>query len=327
MTGQQRQTALLAVGCALAALLTVPLGLEGQPQPAATLRVGSWNLDHLGDKGARRGPGENVEQTPADLARYIRHSGVDLLAVQEVSANGPAPRGFPARFRTNSILTKALTELNRTPGNDWTHVLFPKARASDTSQWTGIAWKAARVKPVGSPFLVPVAHGRSSKGAPMWDRNVHALQFSAGSGKTDFLALVVHLKANTTGNFAEHRYQEVKDLVAKLPQVAKAFPGEKDLVIVGDTNILRASEPAVAELERAGFRDLNKADLDTHTAKETQPFDRVFVPKGQPEFARSTLRVLDDFQKKERLSFYDYRKRFSDHYLVVTEVSVLKDDD
>src|SRR5262249_10257745 len=156
---------------------------------------------------------------PADLAKYIRYARLDLLAIQEVTADGPAPDGFPARFRTNSILTKAFAELNQTPGNGWKHVLFPKTRSADTSQWTGVAWKSAKVRPVGDPFRVPVSHVRSSKDAPLWDRDLHALKFSAGPGKTDFLVMVVHLKANTTGNFAQHRYEEVKDLAAKLPLV------------------------------------------------------------------------------------------------------------
>lgn len=314
----------LVLGCLLLAL---PLSLYAQQPAQNVLRLGSWNLDNLGEPKARRGPGEGVERKPADLAKYIRYARIDLLAVQEVSADGPAPAGFPARYRTNSILTKTLAELNKAPGNDWKHVLFPKMRAGDTSQWTGIAWNAAKVRPVGQPFAVPVAHTRTAKGSALWDRNLHALKFSAGPGKTDFLVLVVHLKANTTGNFAEHRRAEVKELVGKLPQVAKAFPGEKDLVILGDTNILKAEEPAVAELERAGFRDLNRKDEDTHTAKGVQPFDRVFVPKGQPEFARSGFRVLSEFQKRERLSFAEYRARYSDHYLVVTELQVMDDDD
>jgi endonuclease/exonuclease/phosphatase family metal-dependent hydrolase len=328
MTPRKRlPIAALALGCALA-IFSLPLALAGQEKQApAVLRLGSWNLDRLGEPKARRGPGEGVEQKPADLAKYIRYARVDLLAVQEVTADSPAPEGFPTRYRTNSILTKTFEELNKTPGNGWKHILFPKMRAADTSQWTGIAWKSAKVRPVGNIFPVPVSHMRSAKDAPLWDRGVHAMMFSAGPGKTDFLVLVVHLKANTTGNFAEHRHEEVKELVAKLPRLAKEFPGEKDLVVLGDTNILAAAEPAVAELERAGFRDLNKADHDTHTAKGTQPFDRVFVPKDQPEFARSGFEVLSDFQKRERLSFADYRARFSDHYIVVTELRVMDDDD
>jgi hypothetical protein len=41
----------------------------------------------------------------------------------------------------------------------------------------------------------------------------------------------------------------------------------------------------------------------------------------------SRLEALSDFQKDERLSFFEYRKRYSDHYIIVTEIRVMDDDD
>ena len=319
----------LALGVALTGLLSAAPDLRGQgkPTPATVLRLGSWNIENLGTPKSRRGPGEGVLQDPRDLAKYVRHARVDLLALQEITADGPAPAGFPRKYRTSSVLTQTFDELNKTPGNGWKHILFPKAKAADEHQWTGIAWKSAKVKVVGDIVQLPVSHARSSKGYNLWDRNVHAVMFSAGPGKTDFVVLVVHLKANTIGNFAQHRYEELKELAAKLPYLAKAFPGEKDLVILGDTNMLDGQEPGPKALAKEGFKDLNKGEVDTHTAKGVQPFDRVFVPRDQPEFARSGLEVLSEFMKRERLSFAEFRRRFSDHYLIVTEIRVMADDD
>lgn len=321
---------LLTLAWVLAAQLcaTPAMVAQGKGKAPEVIRLGSWNIEHLGDPGARRGPGQDVLQDPKDLAKYIRHARVDVLAVQEVKADGDAPVGFPKKYRTNSVLTKTFNELNKTPGHGWKHILFPKARPGDTTQWTGVAWKSAKLKVVGDIYQLPVSHAKSAQGNNLWDRNVHAILFSAGAGKTDFLVLVIHLKANTTGNFAGHRHEELKDLAAKLPLLAKPFPGEKDLVILGDTNMVGGSKEAgVGALVKAGFKDLNKRDEDTHTAKGDQPFDRIFVPKDQPEFAASSQEVLSGFMKQERLSFYDFRRRFSDHYIVVTEIRVMADDD
>jgi hypothetical protein len=308
----------------LVALLGLAPHLAAQ---TAQVRIGSWNIEHLGDPGARRGTAEGVLQSPKDLARYIAYADVDVLAVQEIAADDEAPAGFPKKFRTNSVLAKALGELNRAPRQEWQHILFPKMRAGETTQWVGVAWNRARVLPVGPVFQVPVSHTRSTDGSNRWDRNLHAMAFSAGEGRTDFVLLVVHLKANASSSFARHRGQEIDEFVQRRGDLAKPFPGEKDLIILGDTNIQGADEPAVKALEQAGFRDLNKADLDTHTAKGIQPFDRIFVPQGQKEFAPSKLEVLSDFQKKQRLSFAEFRARYSDHYIVVTTVQVMKDDD
>ncbi len=307
--------------------LTSRGGGQDKPKTYGVIRLGSWNIENLGDPKARRGPGEGVEQKPQDLARYLRHARLDVLAVQEVTADGPAPDGFPKQYRTSAVLGKTLAELNKMPGNTWKHVLFPKMRAGDPGQWTGLAWNEKKVQHVGDPFQLPLSHARSAKGSNLWDRNMHALMLTAGAGKTDFLVMVLHLKANTTGDFREHREEELKELVTHLPKLEKPFPKERDFVLLGDTNILEAKEPGVAAIEKAGFRDLNKTDMDTHSARGVQPFDRVFVPRNQPEFAASKLEVLSDFQAKENLSFFEYRKRFSDHYIIATEIQIMDDDD
>jgi hypothetical protein len=323
----QRLKLILTAGAFLSCFLCWWAASGQPPQKPTYLRIGSWNIENLGNPGARRGPGEGIAQKPKDLAHYIHYARLDLLALQEIHADEPAPAGFPNKYRTNSILNKTFQELNKEPGQSWKHVLFPKMRAADTSQWTGLAWKEAKVKPVGNIVQLPVSHARSGQDSNRWDRNLHAMMFSAGPGKTDFVVMVVHLKANLTSSFARHRGEEMDDLVSKLGDLQKAFPGERDFIVLGDTNISSAQEPAVKTMEKAGFRDLNKADLDTHTAKGIQPFDRIFVPKDQPEFLRSQLEVLSDFQKRERLSFAEYRTRYSDHYIVVTTIQVMDDDD
>lgn len=310
-------------------LVLVVCSLPAQEKKLAShgvLRLGSWNIEHLGDPKARRGPGEGVVQKPDDLAHYLQQARLDVFAVQEVTADGPTPDGFPKEFRTNNILRRTLAELNRRPGQAWKHVLFPKMRAGDPGQWTGLAWNASKVKPEGDILAVPVSHARSKQDSNLWDRNAHAIKLTAGAKRTDFLVVVLHLKANTTGNFAAHREEEIKDLLSRFPQLDKAFPKERDVILVGDTNMEQLKEPAAALLEKVGFRDLNTG-LDTHVGRGEQPFDRIFVPREQPEFKASRLTVLDDYLKDERLSIAEYRKRYSDHYIIVTEIQVMDDDD
>jgi endonuclease/exonuclease/phosphatase family metal-dependent hydrolase len=297
------------------------------PAKPLQLRLGSWNIEHLGDPGARRGTGEGVLQQPQDLARYIRYANVDILALQEIVADDDGPEGYPKKYRTNSILTKAFAELSKTGGQAWKHILFPKMRTADTTQWVGVAWNANKVRQVGPIYQVPVNHARTSQDSNRWDRNLHALMFSAGKDLTDIVMLPIHLKANASASFARHRGEEIDEFVKHLPDLHKTFPGEKDFIVLGDTNIQNAGEPAVKALEQTGFMDLNKSDLDTHTAKGIQPFDRFFVPKGQPEFARSNQEVLAAFQKKQNLSFAEFRARYSDHYVAVTSILVMPDDD
>jgi endonuclease/exonuclease/phosphatase family metal-dependent hydrolase len=326
MGGRERARDGIVVALCCLLLAASATTVLGQEPAAATVRLGSWNIEHLGSPGSRRGTGENVTQEPRDLARYIRYAGVDVLAVQEITADGAAPAGFPRKYRSNSILTRALGELNK-GGAEWKHLLFPRMRPADTGQWVGIAWNARRVQPVGDIVQLPVSHARTTQNSNRWDRNLHAMMFSAGKGKTDFVLLVVHLKANASASFARHREEEIAEFLNQAGALRKAFPTEKEWVLLGDTNIQNAGESAVRALSEAGFRDLNEHDIDTHTAKGIQPFDRVFVPKNQPEFAKSRLEVLSAFQKEERLSFAEFRARYSDHYIICTSIEVKADDD
>ncbi len=293
---------------------------------AQTIRLGSWNIEHLGDPGSRRGTGTNQLQKAEDLARYIQAANVDVLALQEIKADGEAPKGFPRLLRTNSILKKTFDILNR-GGAKWNHVLFPRMRPADTTQWTGVAWNEAKVKPVGRVLQVRVSHSRSRQRSNKWDKNCHAIKFSAGTGKTDFVVMSVHLKANVGRSYAQHREEEIQEFVKHLPTIKKNFRKEEDLILVGDTNIQSSKERAVSLLQRAGFVNLNSRDEDTHTGRGSQPFDRFFVPGKQKEFLKSRQKTLSDYQRQQRLSFAAFRARLSDHYIIVTELQVMADDD
>src|SRR3954447_18746212 len=112
MTLRKRLPA-LALAVALFGLFPAAPALTFQGKPApAVLRLGSWNIENLGSPGSRRGPGQGKLQDPRDLAKYIRYARVDLLALQEITADAPAPPGFPRKYRTSSVLTKTFNELN-----------------------------------------------------------------------------------------------------------------------------------------------------------------------------------------------------------------------
>jgi hypothetical protein len=153
------------------------------------------------------------------------------------------------------------------------------------------------------------------------------MKFSAGAGKTDFVLIPVHMKSNLVPpqhpnlDVKAQRAYEAKALVERLPAVRAHFGNEQDIVILGDTNIKNAAEPAVATFVAAHFRDLNAADASTYAHGEAAPFDRIFVPADQPEFKYSRQYVVRaaDADRHEYL--------VSDHFLVTTAIRVLADDD
>lgn len=319
-----------AVAAVAAALIASRPGEVAAGPADPSIRVGAWNIEHLGNPKSRGVPNRNVAQDPKDLAHYVMDSRVDVLALEEVTAE--FADGHP--FGTNDTLDAAFAHLEAVTGADWEYRLFPKPKADDRNQCVGVAWNTDRAELVGEPEKIPVDATKNSRQKKrLFNRGAHAAKFSFGSGKTDLIVVPVHLKANTGGVvFDDHREDEVDELLAKLPGVIAAkFPGEADVVVLGDTNILKASEDAVAKLTGSpfGFKDLNKLDVDTYAKPGNTPFDRIYVPAGQDEFKFSKLRVvgMPVAQGRGIEDEKEFVRRLSDHFMVTTTVRVLDDDD
>lgn len=296
----------------LALLLTSNVG-------AGELRIGAWNIEHLGSPERRSQPSRNVAQKPADLARYIGRSRVDILALEEIGDTD----GVEAT-RRNATLDKTC-ELLSVEGASWKYVLLPKKDQTETFQLTGVAWNSARVQLVGQPYRIPVLDDPNDDIDP-WQRHPHALKFSTGQGQTDFVVIPLHMKSNVGGAAtANQRALEAKTLVDQLPALRKHFQDD-DLVLLGDANCLKGSEPALAAYRQANLRDLNAADTPT-TFRGGQyspaPFDRILVT-DQPELRNSQLEVLAPTTDAEHL---EHKKLLSDHFLVQTVVTTGADDD
>ncbi|MCG3125731.1 MAG: hypothetical protein CHACPFDD_00557 [Phycisphaerae bacterium] len=278
------------------------------------IRVGAWNIEWLGTPESRSGPAKGVAQTADDLAEYIAAARVDILGLEEI---GASEHTDPP---TSDTLTAAFQTVSQRGGGAWRHRLFP-AR-SGRNQLCGVAWNERRVTPVGGPRVATEPSAQSAQGKPLWSRPPWGQTFSAGDGLSDFVVVVVHMKSDYGGDFAEHRAGEAATLTRDL---RSAFT-DGDLLIIGDANCDTHSEPAVAALEQAGFVDLNRADTATHLRYGA--LDRAFVPAAQPEFAACSFEVLSDvFLQQRGLTKDDFKRRFSDHFMVITTVAVMPDDD
>lgn len=292
-------------------VLTLLLTSGCTPASADIIQVGSWNIEWLGKPEMRKSPPQKAE----DLAAEISASGVDVLALQEISDD------FPAHDHLgNKTLDEVCALLNRRAGNQWKYELFPKRDLYAEDQLTGVAWNEARVQRVGGALrITPV--DLLGDNYITWDRQPYAAKFSAGEGKTDFVVIPIHMKSNYGGNvsaMSKHRAAEASALIAELPAVRKIF-GDDDIIILGDSNALSAQEEGLEKFAKAGFRDLNSADRSTHV--KDAPFDRALVPLNQPEFANA--REVIHYGKNSR----DYRDKLSDHYLISFQILVGKDDD
>lgn len=292
-----------------------------------TVRLGAWNIEWLGKPSERSGLGQGTAQAVGDLVDYIVTAKVSLLAVEEIvgrsGADGP---------RSNE-LDAVVTQLKARTGQAWRYVLFPGR--SDDAQLTGLMWDTGVATPLNpgdrpdegdpKPTRLPVKSGKSSQGSGLWNRPPHAMKFSLGNGKTDLVLIVVHMKADYQGDFAAHRAEEAETLAGCLPGVRKTL-SDQDVVVLGDTNMTRPDEAAEKTMVGAGLHDLNRKAESTHWRGGAT--DRIFVPEAQPEFAERKFEVMSDrYLEAKRWDPRDFKRRLSDHYMIVATIRVMEDDD
>lgn len=255
----------------------------------------------------------------------------------------------------NQTLDDAFNILNDS-GAKWGYVLFEKrvwARVPD-DQWTGLAWDEAAVALTGGPWKVDVAvdakreddirarFDSPESGTIVLSRWPYATKFSAGPGKTDFVVVPVHLKSNIGGKATEEvRAYEVELIQAGLDKL-KAQHADDDLIVLGDTNMLRAGELAGSGFGAMGLKDCNDRDLGTHLAarpdEKAAPFDRVFVAAKQPETAATCpangngkgaldFKIIRPADLQQGMTAGEFRRRLSDHLMVRAGICIMNDDD
>ena len=294
--------------------------LQGQDR----IRVGAWNIETLGSPESRdylrKSPsnGYGVARKPPELADQIEALRLDVLALTEIDDTDAGDGSA-----TNRVLDEAFAILNRRSGNDWAYRLFPKRIRRHSSQHTGLAWNRQRIRAVGRRFRIPVIDVTSRRFFE-WDRHPHAMKFTRGRGRTDFVVIPIHMKAGRNEAAVKQRRSEAEALVRELSEVQRHFR-DQDIILIGDFNMLRRSEPAGRVYRRkGGLFDLNYSDRSTHIAD--LPFDRCYIPRGQREneFAGVTqVRIVAPPPAAERR----FRRQFSDHWPIVLEFEERADDD
>lgn len=329
---------LTSLGYAFAEIDTAPEQTQPQDHPTTqaadtappptitprSVRIGAWNIEWLTQPDKRYGDAQGKTQTAEDIADYIGAARVEVLALEEIC---PTNLANPFEYDPevdgpldNSVLREALATLSKKTRSDWQFRLFPNnGTTRATNQLTGIAWDANKLTVLGESWQA-IEYDKSKR--QYWYRPPYATAFSTGEGMTDLVIIPIHMKAYDDESSANQRAMESAELVQALAD----NPGDPDVLIIGDSNCHRGDEQAIKNYAAAGFIDLNRRDLSTHVGNA--PLDRVFIPDGQPEFAKKFFQVFDKpYLARRRLQPNGFHERYSDHYMVITTVKAGVDDD
>ena len=173
---------------------------------------------------------------------------------------------------------------------------------------------------------IPVKTEVEYENKPMllWDRLPHAVKFKTEEGKTDLIAISIHMKSNVgkRHEVMRKRYEEAKTLMENIKFVENKL-NDQDIIILGDTNCKSRSEDAIQAFVQGGFEDLNEDDITTYVKGNAAPFDRIFVPRSEKRRAFQYSRQYI-MRSASPLAHDNY---LSNHYLIKTMVKIRKDDD
>jgi len=283
------------------------------PPPALTevrLRLGSWNLKKLGHGTGKR----------YDLLAQVIEASFDVVVVVEIMQVGGAHPGSD----------RLLTQL----GETWTGAVTdaPRPRTgSGNSEFYGVLWRRGLVRMcdgwTGLRYADDNDGGPNGTGANVFVREPAYGCFAAtradGSVAFDFLAGAYH--ATWVGGKTSAIRAEVAHVADVLAQMTAARPGERDVWMLGDYNLVPAELAralAVTDDTEAG----GGSTLRSTGARTPNLYDHLVVSDvaASPEL-RGKAHVLDVLDVASTPA--DFYRNVSDHLPIVVEVAATSDDD
>lgn len=319
--------AVLSIGCLLTSIAF-----------GDTLKVTTWNIEHLGTGGRGFGGGYGggylPKRTDADLERigeFIRDElGSDLVALQEIAIN--------ASDRFRGPRCEELDKIVESMGDNWKYCL-PPAKADhheDKSMYVGYLWnsdkvRADRIFPMDVPDL-------DLAGKALFDRVPLVGCFTAlkdGEPANDFVLVNVHL-ASGQGNDENHLIAMTLIEYRLTSQLRAMQVTESDRIILGDFNDnpyhpdAKRTDGLYEHMEAKGYTDFVGKDFHATRmdANLRSVIDRILVNSYASKHVQADRATIWLPGGGDRYVFAEWRQTYSDHFPVsiLIEVKTGKDD-
>jgi endonuclease/exonuclease/phosphatase family metal-dependent hydrolase len=207
--------------------------------PSGQIRIATWNLRKFSER-------EGVGQHKPDLvtiARIIKESGFDLVAIQEVQREG-----------------QVVERLRRQLNEPWRYAVSER---TGNNERYAFLWRADRVEAIGQPRLYGGAEASSFSRVPVL----------AGfrSGQFDFTVVSVHLWYGDKANNPQRRTEA--DALARITREMAARGPEKDVIVLGDFNETRR-DGNLRMFESFGWKRLS---FEATNLGSSEAFDNIMV--------------------------------------------------
>ena len=291
-----------------AALTLLALACCALPaQEATTLKIGTWNLEFLGaDPKYRRDTPPRDDADYQKIGAYVRQLGVAALGVQEICGSA------------------ALEKVAAAAGPTWRAVLGTSGQWTDgkTQQGVGFLYDTATMTLVHCEELLDFPS--ELDGVNVFHRKPVTACFRHNGTGADFRAVVVHLKAGRKDRDLQKRRAEAGRLRQWIGELQTAKGEDQDIVILGDFNSTYGDDPEQLLEQGGAMRYLEHRDASPTILWFDTPIDQMAVAKGFTELADASLVAHSVSGEQARAAF---RKTYSDHFAVTTELVLMGDDD
>ncbi len=274
-------------------------GCATSQQPAATVCIGTFNIEWLGD-GIEPEQKPRTEDDYAAIAKLIAESGVDVLAVQEIE--------------NDSALHRILRYL---PG------------------WLGLLSHGGHRQNVGVLYRTGVectAKGDYFPLAVNPERNRAGFIVECRKGAFDWLMMVVHLKSSSRYDSTEElrrtaieQRRQQASILARWADSVLTTTSERDVLIVGDFNDFpkRSRQPTLTALERDSALVFLTEGLTSCLDHRRKAIDHILASTSAARrWHPERLRMID-----HRAMLPDRSaSRISDHCMVIGEFDISPPD-
>lgn len=331
----------ISFAIALLAWAGVPVTAADKPACAVgPLKLASFNIQFLGSSAKRDNEGL------ADLV-----GDQDIVLVQELIAPPfagsfpPNPDGTVEPFKPDPQAA-AFFEAMRSRGFSWVMSEEDTGTGdrihlnSTATEWWVAFYKPQAAAPANDLPGGFLASDRSNH--PDYERVPFAFPFRNCSGTMDFVLVSVHLQPDDGPAPRQRRQHEIASISQWID--AQAGNGERDYLIVGDTNIQDCGE--LAQALPPGYQSLNASCIATNTnVKGPKPYDHVFyrpaatAPEIDQAFGFKVVGLVDAMRNRwqqfgtgpypgDPYRHDDFRQVYSDHSPVLFRmVAAGRDDD
>lgn len=219
---------------------TPPPVIQGPNRP---IRIATWNLRKFS---------ERARPDLVTIAKLIKDSEFDLIAIQEVQEQG-----------------QAVQRLRRQLGEPWRHLISDR---TGNNERFAFLYRADLIEPLGEPRFI------LSPNASVFNRVPFEADFRAGN--FDFKLITVHLWYGDSG--PNDRRQREAVALANYAGSTLASSREKDLIVLGDFNEFRSARYLDAFQDHA-FRRLI---TEPTNLSSTEIYDNLLIcSQYTPEYA------------------------------------------